>query len=195
MIEFETYMNKIGSRKKLYHNISKAFNIKIALYPGSHIDITPSFYISNLIYVDSFKGTRKFFSHKDDIMLYVNKNKIYDYDPLIQYIHSDYYNELEIPKVDLIISMYAGFVSLATKKYLKMHGIILANDSHADATLLNHDPNFELIAVVNNSVISSRALSTFFQSKKVVDINILKSQMKPPKYIKIADQYIFRKVK
>lgn len=195
MIEFETYMNKVGNREKLYDLITKEFNVKKALYPGSHIDITPSFFIPEVTYIDSFKGTKNFFNNLDDINRYVNLRKTYTKNPSIKFYNVDYYASLDVIDVDLIISLYAGFVSTATKRYLKHQGIILANDSHADATLLYHDEDFELIGVINNAKITRNNVSQYFLSKKPIDLENVKKNMKPPKYIKVAEYYLFRKVK
>ena len=59
--EFEEYKSKIGDRISIYSLVAKKYNIKRALYPGSHIDISPSMVIPEVTYVDNFKGTIKFF--------------------------------------------------------------------------------------------------------------------------------------
>ncbi|WP_214785994.1 hypothetical protein [Exiguobacterium sp. s183] len=37
---YETYAQKIGDRKQVYETIASTFDVKRALYPGSHVDIT-----------------------------------------------------------------------------------------------------------------------------------------------------------
>lgn len=57
---YNDYAKKIGNRKALYKAVAQHFNIKSVLYPGSHIDIAPSLVISDVVYVDNFKGSIKF---------------------------------------------------------------------------------------------------------------------------------------
>jgi len=59
--EYKSYASKIGNRERMYKAVQKKFNIKTALYPGSHIDIAPSLVIPEVTYIDNFKGTVKFF--------------------------------------------------------------------------------------------------------------------------------------
>ena len=61
MKKFEEYMKKVGDRNSLYRLISVNFPIKKVLYPGSYVDITPSFYFPYTVYVDSDKKAKKFF--------------------------------------------------------------------------------------------------------------------------------------
>lgn len=153
---YQDYSSKIGNRKDIYNVVVKKYNIKSCLYPGSHIDISPSFVIPNVTYVDNFKGAIKFFKEKDQIINLIDELKDYKEKTNINFIGIDYYEELDIKKVDLIISQYAGFVGQATKRYLKAGGILLCNDSHGDATLAFNDSDFELVGVLNskNKIIS-----------------------------------------
>ena len=97
---------------------------------------------------------------------------------------------------DLIISQYAGFVSFYTKKYLKVGGIILCNDSHWDATLNYLDDSLEFIAVLENDNLLFNNLSSYFKRSKnnSIDIEEVKRKMKPPRYIINAENYLFRKL-
>lgn len=52
--------------------------IRSALYPGSHIDVSPSLVIPKVIYVDSFEGTVKFFKNKNEILNFIEKYKQYE---------------------------------------------------------------------------------------------------------------------
>jgi hypothetical protein len=59
--EFVQYFKKIGNRITIYKEVIKKYKINSILYPGSHIDIAPSFIISKVTYLDNFKGTIKIF--------------------------------------------------------------------------------------------------------------------------------------
>lgn len=197
---YEEYMSKIGDRYSIYKIITDKYQIQSAIYPGSHIDITPSFLIPKVIYVDNFSGTVKFFKESDEIIEYVNKKKEYLNACDISFINSDYYKSLDIAPVDLIISMYAGFVSQATKRYLKIGGILLANDSHGDATLAYVDKSFKLIGVISDQsgVIQydEDALDKYFvlSKNKEVDLDQVRLKMKGPKYIHNEGIYVFEKI-
>ncbi|MGD1823013.1 MAG: hypothetical protein ACPKM0_09685 [Pleomorphochaeta sp.] len=133
--EYLNYVEKTGSRRKLYELVAKEYNIISAIYPGSYIDIDPSLFIEKVIYIDNFKKTNKFFSNIDMIQEYIKTNKLYENEPYVEFIFEDYNKLKGIDKVDLIISQYAGFVGNATKQFLRTGGIFLANDSHGDASL------------------------------------------------------------
>jgi hypothetical protein len=192
--QYIEYSKKIGNRKALYKVVASTFDVKRALYPGSHIDISPSFVIPDVVYIDNFKGAIMFFKKLDDIYDYVNSVKEYDETPCISFYGNDYQDDLEIEKVDLIVSQFAGFVGQSTKKYLKKGGVLLCNDSHGDATLAYHDPYYEFIGVVrSNNEISTSNLGKYFSfDRKEVDLDEVKSKMKGPKYKHQASNYLFK---
>ncbi len=193
--EFEEYKSKIGDRTTLYGLVAKKYNIKSALYPGSHIDISPSMVILDVTYVDNFKGAIKFFEEISEIEKYVNSNKEYKEMCNIDFLGTDYNNEISIDKVDMIISQYAGFVGQATKRYLKDDGILLCNDSHGDATLAYLDEDYILVAVIDqHNEISTNQLEKYFVFKngRQIDKNKVQSTMKGPKYETQANNYIFK---
>lgn len=195
MTAYYEYMNKIGDRTKLYSNVAKTFQVSKALYPGSHIDITPSLFIPCVTYVDSFRDAILFFNQFSEVQALIHKRKNYNTDPEIRFLGMDYHLELNVPQVDLLISQYAGFIGQATKKYLKHGGILLCNDSHGDATLAYLDADYEFIAVVNDSNdIEFENLEQYFTFKRPREIDSLKvtKEMKGPKYKKQAPNYLFR---
>ncbi|HKL41937.1 MAG TPA: hypothetical protein VJ962_05125 [Clostridia bacterium] len=194
---FEDYRNKIGNRRELYKNVIEKYNVESILYPGSHVDIEPSFLISKVIYVDNFKGTISFFKHIDVIKDYIEKNKYYKEQCNLVFKAIDYRKPLNIEPVDLIISQYAGFVGQGTKEYLKTGGILLCNDSHGDATLARFDTDYKLIGVIDHSYrIIETGLDKYFtlSKERTVNLDKVKKKMKGPKYIHKAENYLFRKV-
>lgn len=194
--ELLKYINKFN-RRPLYRQVINTFNIESILYPGSHIDIEPSFLCPKVTYVDNFKGAIKFFKHLEIIKAYVEKHKEFSGAFDISFIGEDYHNALDTESVDLIISQYGGFVGQATKKYLKTNGYLLCNDSHGDATLAMQDKDYKLIAVMTeNYQIKRRGLDQYFKLKgnKAIDLNQVKSKMKGPKYTVNAENYIFKKL-
>lgn len=196
--EYHEYENKIGNRKELYRAVVERYEIRCALYPGSHIDIAPSLVISKVIYVDNFKGAINFFKNMEVIKKYIIENKDYEESCDIIFMGQDYTRELNIEPVDLIISQYAGFVGQATKKYLKTGKILLCNDSHGDATLSRFDNDFEFIGIVDkNNRITNTKLDDYFvlPRSKTVDLVKIKEKMKGPKYKLSAENYLFCKIR
>ena len=194
---YEAYAQKIGDRKRVYKTIASTFDVKRALYPGSHVDIAPSFVIPHVIYVDSFKGTIRFFKHIEAVHRLVDERNEYDEPCTIEFFGQDYTQPLDIEPVDLIISQYAGLVGQATKHYLKPGGILLCNDSHGDATLARFDETFELIAVMGSTnELVQTGLDEYFQLPKGKDVDIaeVKKTMTGPRYTKQVENYVFRKI-
>lgn len=195
--DYQDYVSKIGNRRGLYKKVIETYDIESVLYPGSHIDIEPSYIIPKVIYVDNFKGTISFFKHIDVIKNYIENNKHYEEPCSLVFKDKDYREPLDIEPVDLIISQYAGFVGQATKEYLRTGGILLCNDSHGDATLARFDPDYELIAVVESgNKITDSGLDKYFtlSKERTVNLDKVRTEMKGPKYNYKAENYLFRKV-
>lgn len=194
---YETYAQKIGDRKRVYKSIANTFDVKRALYPGSHVDVAPSLVIPHVIYIDSFRGTIRFFKHLETVQELMDRRKEYDEPCTIEFFGQDYTQPLDIEPVDLIISQYAGFVGQETKHFLKQGGILLCNDSHGDATLARFDETFELIGVMGstNELIQT-GLDEYFRLPKGKDVDVaeVKKMMKGPQYTKRAENYVFQKV-
>ncbi|WDH75252.1 hypothetical protein PTI97_10525 [Exiguobacterium marinum] len=193
---YEAYAQKIGDRKRMYETIANIFDVKRALYPGSHVDIAPSFVIPHVIYVDSFKGAIRFFKKLETVQELIDQRKEYDEPCAIEFFGQDYTQPLDIEPVDLVISQYAGFVAQAMKHHLKPGGILLCNDSHGDATLARFDKTFELIGVMGSTnELVQTGLDEYFHLPKGKDVDIaeVKKTMKGPKYTKQEENYAFRK--
>ena len=128
---------------------------------------------------------------------YVEQNKTYSDICKIDFIAQDYTQPFNTDQVDLIISQYAGFVSQATKQYLKTGGILLCNDSHGDATMARFDDDFEFIGIVDEkNRINSTGLGNYFNLPKgrSVDLEAVQANMKDLKYTMSAENYLFRKL-
>ena len=137
---YKEYMQKVGDRSELFELLGKNFDIESALYPGSYIDITPSFFFHKTVYIDNFKKTEKFFAQRN-LMNLILRDKKYDGEPILKFYFRDYtknFEELD-KDFDLLISLYAGFVSKYCKKYLKKEGLLLVNNSHGDASMADLD--------------------------------------------------------
>ena len=146
--EYKKYFHN-GDRRDIFLVLAKEFQIDRALYPGSYIHIAPSFFISEVVYVDSYKKTTRFFEDKS-ILNFINKNKKYNSVPKIRFHLMDYNKNIPEPLefFDILISQYAGFISLCCKRYLKPNGLVVANNSHGDASMAISDETFDFKGVI-----------------------------------------------
>jgi len=200
--EYINYTEKVYDRYEVFIEICNKFSIKRALYPGSYIHITPSLIISEVTYIDSIKTAKKFFDYMNEILEFLDRNKIYDEKTVINFEAKDFNNDLPIPEnyYDLLISQFSGFISQSCKKYLMHGGLLLANDSHGDATLAKADEDYQFIGVISkiNGVYkyNDKNLEDYFsfKRKRPVDIEKVKREMKGPKYKLKSDYYIFKKI-
>ncbi len=195
--EFKNYVDKIGNRKNIYKIVKDTFDLKSAIYPGSYIDIVPSLILEEVTYIDNFKKANTFFKQKNEIVKYIEENKEYSNPSYINFIYDDYSKVSNIEMVDLIISQYAGFVGQETKQFLKIGGILLANDSHGDATLAYLDESYQFIATLDNDIINFDNLEKYFflSRKRMINLSEVNEKQKGPKYINNAQNYIFKKIK
>lgn len=199
---FEKYfVQNQSERPGLFRLLKERYGCNTAIYPGSFVHITPSLIFPKTVYIDNDKRAQSFFGDPE-VNKWVLNNNEYKENPIIQAFQQDYSKRLpvDIGEFDLLISQYAGFVSQDCKKYLKTGGILLANNSHADAGLAFLDPNYELIAVINNNnskwTIKETGLQEYFIPKKghhPPKSELLKT-MRGVGYKKTASNYIFKKI-
>lgn len=198
--EYLIYEKKM-QRQGLFEVISQKFEIKKAMYPGSYIHISPSFYFEEVVYIDSDKKAKKFFADTSFEKI-INQKKVYAKEICYRFYPSNYNSKIpeELGAFDLLISQYAGFISRSCKKYLKKGGVLLVNNSHGDAQLVNHDPDFEFVAVINfrnrKFYYSTKNLEDYFIPKKEglkMDLEYLLSINKGIGFKKSATHYVFRK--
>ena len=118
---------------------------------------------------------------------------------ILRAVHNGDFGE-ELESFDLLISQYAGFISPVCKVYLKVGGILVANDSHGDASMAVLDPDFELIAVARRRSgkysLSEKGLEQYFVPKKEIEITpeYLRGTGKGVPYTRWVSNYVFRRV-
>ncbi len=195
------FVSSQSERPGLFRALKEKYECNSTIYPGSFVHITPSLIFPKTVYIDSDRRVQKFFDDPE-VLDWVLQNKEYSEVPSIQGFQQNYSNPLpaEVGEFDLMISQYAGFVSQDCKKYLKSGGILLANNSHADAGLAYLDPDYEFIGVVNRNngkwTIKDSDLEEYFVPKKgehPPKAKLLET-MRGVGYAKTATNYIFRKV-
>ena len=197
------YLEKQFERTEMFCKIQEKYKINKALYPGSYVHITPSFVIPYVVYVDSDKNAKRFFDDPKSVATFIEKNKTYQDTASFRFIYKDYSKKLDLAEeqFDLLISQWAGPISQSCKKYLKLGGILLVNNSHADSGLAYLDPNYQLVAVVQfkngKFNISETNLDAYFIPKKdqIITIESLLQSGRGIAYTKTANSYIFKKCK
>ena len=91
------------------------------LYPGSFIHVTASLVFASVVYVDNDRNAKRFFSEMNDVVSFVARHKVYGETPEMTFHGSSYEADIPEPEgsFDLLISLYAGFISKPCKRYLK----------------------------------------------------------------------------
>ena len=146
------YTDRDYEQVDLFRLLRNKFAISKAIYPGSYIHVSPSFVFENVVYIDSDKNAIQFFQSNELINL-ARKRKEYDESPKIEFYGINYEDLIEEfhSQFDLLISQYAGFISLACKDYLRIGGYLLVNNSHGDAGLASIDKDYQLISTVHKA--------------------------------------------
>ena len=188
-------------RLDLFQIIAAKFNIQRALYPGCFVHITPSFVFPDVVYVDNDKQAKQFFS-KPEILEFINQNKVYPQVAQFQFHFADYRNRFDemAGSFNLLISQYAGFVGQHCKHYLKIGGLLLANNSHGDAGIAAIDVDYQLLAVFSlrngKHRINETNLDEYFVPKSSLQVTkqYLEKLQKGIGYKKTGSVYLFQKV-
>ncbi len=160
----------------MFTAVSNAIDAERVLYPGSFVDISPSFIFDSAVYVDTDKRAAKFFADDAGIREIIAEDEDAPDDPDVTFIHADYTSDLDLPDedVDLLVSLYAGFVSDHCTDHLRVGGTLLVNGSHGDAALASIDPRYDFTAVVlaraGEYRVSTANLDTYLVPKKSLDI-------------------------
>jgi hypothetical protein len=195
------YVNRDYEQVDLWRLLRNRFGISQVIYPGSYIQISPSFIFPCVIYIDSDKNAIRFFQSSKLIEM-VNQRKEYSEDPEIVFHGVDYRNLVEAyqSKFDLLISQYAGFISEVCKPYLKTGGYLLVNNSHGDAGMASIDRDYKLISAVHKTKgkysLSNSSLAEYFIPKKDITVTkeLLLERSKGVGYTKTAPLYLFQKI-
>ena len=196
------YIDRKFERLNLFRQLEQKYGGTRVLYPGSFVHITPSFVYPTAVYVDNDKEAQQFFANPANYD-FVAKRKHYDQPTSITFHAGDFQLGIDEPdqSFDLLISLFAGFVSLHCKRYLKVGGLLLVNDSHGDATMASLDEDFQLIEIGNQTkgkyTLTDMYLDTYFVTKAdtVITREWAMKHLRGFKYRRMADVYIFRRMK
>ena len=195
------YIDRDYEQVDLFRLLKETFGIDRAIYPGSYVQISPSFVYSTVVFIDSDKKAKAFFSN-DSVTEYICERKEYSERPNISFYACDYRDPIDDlkGKFDLLLSQYAGFISDCCKEYLRVGGYLLVNNSHGDAGLASIDNDYTLVAAVIKSNgkyrISSSNLDKYFIPKKHIDVTreYLYKTGKGVGYRRTAPLYIFQRI-
>ncbi|MGB3762507.1 MAG: hypothetical protein WA966_04730 [Ornithinimicrobium sp.] len=128
------------------------------LYAGSYVDIAPSVWFDDVSYVDVDRRAGQWFGHVSEVDALIASKREQSLPPgssdraTWAFHHRDYREPLPIEEgsIDLLVSLYAGFISEHCTRYLRPGGFLLANDSHGDVSMAVLDPRYRLHAVVTS---------------------------------------------
>lgn len=196
------YIDRKFERLNLFRQLEAKYGGTNVLYPGSFVHVTPSFVYPTAVYVDKDDEAKKFFANPSNYA-FVDKRKHYKGDSTVRFHTVDFQSGISEPEesFDLLISFFTGFVTRYCKRYLKRGGLLLVNDSHGDATLASIDPDFQLVAVGNQTegkyTLADTYLDTYFVAK--ADNTILTPEwvdkhLRGFKFRRMADVYLFQRV-
>ncbi len=178
-----------------------------ALYPGSYVDIAPSVWFDHVTYVDVDKRAPKFFGEAAAVEELVDAKRtaldLPDRPTSITFHHLDYQTPLPEPaeSFDLLVSLYAGFISEYCTEHLRRGGALLVNPSHGDAAMASIDPRYELAGVVVSDArgyrVSSVDLDTYLLAKKpdAVTVDSLHRSGRGIVYTRSPFAYLFTRVR
>jgi hypothetical protein len=191
-----------GDRHRLFSAVSDALEVSSVLYPGSYVDIAPSFVFDEVTYADIDRRAAQFFSDASGVEEIIAANRTKGGKATWRFIHADYTTDLELPDdgFDLLLSLHAGFISEHCTRHLRRGGYLLVNPSHGDVAMASIDPRYRLAAVVQSRRgdyhVTDRALDTYLQPKGDVTITkkLLHETGRGIGYTTSPFAYLFRRI-
>ena len=191
-----------GDRWRLFTSVHNAIGGRVVLYPGSFVDIAASFVFPEVTYVDTDRRAASFFADEAGVREIIAAHASAPEHPAVQFIHRDYRERLGLPDggFDLLLSLYAGFVSEHCTVHLRIGGTLLANPSHGDAAMASIDPRYELAGVVTSRAgdyrVSTKDLDTYLHPKLDVTPTpaLLHTTGRGIAYTRSPFAYLFRRV-
>ncbi|MCP3105235.1 hypothetical protein LZ198_40835 [Myxococcus sp. K15C18031901] len=175
--------------------------LETVLYPGCFVHLTPSFFFQHVVYVDRNDLARGFFGNKEGVMRKVRSRQEYPEPPNVRFIGQDYLQPLPVleESFDLLLALYAGGISRACGKYLRVGGLLVTNDHHGDATEAAAEENLALVAVMREQrgsyVVDDQDLDKYLVPKAPDRLPRGRPLPARPELARTADYYVFRKTR
>ena len=160
-----------GDRWRLFSAVAAAIKAETVFYPGCYVDIAPSFVFRSVTYLDTDKRAPGFFADTDGVLEFIAQHEGPP-EPDITFIHGDYTTPLDLldEHFDLLVSLYAGFISEHCTQHLRIGGTLLVNPSHGDAAMASIDPRYVLAGVIKSGAgnyrVDMRDLDSYLIPKK-----------------------------
>jgi len=191
-----------GDRLRLFSAVSSAVRARTVLYPGSFVDVAASFVFPAVTYVDNNRRAKRFFADVDGVDEIVAGNRVDEGERSLVFLPDDYRGDLGLSEesFDLLVSLYAGFVSEHCTRYLRVGGSLLVNPSHGDAAMASIDPRYRLQAVAKSGNgryrIDTADLDSYLQPKKAqpITVDTLHEWGRGIAYTKSPFAYLFERV-
>lgn len=192
--------------RSVFRKIRDEFHVRRVLYPGSYLHITPSLYFPYVCYVDSLAGFADALADPN-LWRYMEDHRDYQEAPVMCCYQLDYRTFTCEPEgsFDLLISLNAGLISQACKRFLRSGGLLLVNDEHYDAWRAFVDPDYHLCAVFAGEDLrmetSESELAAFFRTARgtPLTLEMVESDVpRPPSRARFkpacsAPVYLFRR--
>lgn len=165
-----------GDRRRLFSALAEYVGARHVLYPGSYVDIAASFVWESVTYVDMDKRAARFFADQTGVSEIITASEPATADPEFAFIAADYTTDLglEDESFDLLLSLYAGFISEHCTRYLRIGGSLLVNASHGDVAMASIDPRYQLTGVITSRAgcyhVDTRALDDYLVPKKPIEV-------------------------
>ncbi len=175
---WSTYRASIGDRSALFAAIAEHWPVERALYAGSYVDLSPSTAIRDVTYVDTDARARRFFGADDVVADELAGRTTYDEQPVVRFLAMDYGEPLPVDdeSMDLVISLYSGLAWRHTSRYLRAGGLLLANNSHGDASMaaLDHTLTLEAAVISRDETyrLSTTGLDTWLVPKRPESLTV-----------------------
>ncbi|MFY2559759.1 hypothetical protein ACN469_19140 [Corallococcus terminator] len=175
--------------------------VDTVLYPGCFVHITPSFFFQHVVYVDRNDLAQGFFANKDGVLRKIGSCQQYEQKASVRFVAQDYLQPIPAleESFDLLLALYAGGISRACGKYLKVGGLLVTNDHHGDAAEAATEENLELIAVVKEQrgkfIFSDEELSAYLVPKIPPRGPAARDTAGASHWERPADYYLFRKTR
>ncbi|MCB0965695.1 MAG: hypothetical protein KDB37_02570 [Ilumatobacter sp.] len=113
-----------GDRHRLFSAVAAAVDVETVLYPGSYVDLAPSFVWPSVTYVDIDRRATQFFDDEAGVRALLADRGVDPDSHSVRFIEADYSDSLDLDDgaFDLLVSLYAGFVSEACTRHLRVGG-------------------------------------------------------------------------
>lgn len=191
-----------GDRLRLFQTVGDFVGATSVLYPGSFVDVAPSFVFDSVTYVDTDRQAARFFADEAGVDELIGLNRTRPGRAAWRFMNADYRSDLDLPdrSFGLLVSLYAGFVSEHCTRYLRSGGWLLVNSSHGDTAMASIGPEYSLAAVVKARSgaysVTQGNLDGYLIPKRATEISValLHETGRGVAYTRSPFAYLFRKV-